>query len=252
MITRKRSETRESIQECKILQFMIDNDIHKFIVAKEIGMKGYRHWQIRLKMRNLNAEEKKDFSFFKANFGESIHVEECSDTWHYEKKDGQYWDEGDFDLDRLERLKTRYGTPNTEWQQAYLNLIRTQDVRQIDVAYDPDGNRGKSWLINHLFETGQAHYIPPYATSIEKMVQTTASLYLEEWKPYLVIDIPRAYKWSEQIYTAIESIKDGIIMDMRYSARPINIRGVKVVIMCNSEPKVSKLSKDRWRISTLS
>lgn len=252
MITRPRNPERESIQLCKMLQFMIDEDVHKFIIGCETGLKGYQHWQVRIKIRNLKADEKKDFVFLKANFGESAHIEPCSDTWEYERKDGIYYDEGDFNLDRLERLRTRFGVPNDIWQAQYLKLISTQDVRQIDVAYDPQGNKGKSWLINHLFETGQGHYIPPYATSIEKMVQTAASLYLQEWRPYLIIDIPRAYKWSEQIYTAIESIKDGIIMDMRYTARPINIRGVKVVIMCNTEPKVSKLSADRWRISTLS
>lgn len=252
MITRDRNPSRESVQLCKMLQFMIDNDVHKFIIGMETGLKGYKHWQVRIKIRNLTEEEKKDYSFLKANFGQGAHIEPCSDTWEYERKDGIYYDEGDFNLERIERLKTRFGTPNDLWQAQYLKLIETQDVRQIDVAYDPQGNKGKSWLINHLFETGKAHYIPPYATSIEKMVQTTASLYLQEWRPYLVIDIPRAFNWSNQIYTAIESIKDGIVMDMRYSARPINIRGVKVVITCNDAPKVNKLSADRWRISTLS
>jgi hypothetical protein len=252
MITRPRNRERESIQLVKMLQFMIDNDVHKFIIGEEVGITGYEHWQVRIKMRNLTEEEKKDYKLLKDNFGQGAHIEPCSDTWEYERKDGVYYDEGDFNLDRIERLKTRLGEPNDIWQAQFLKLIATQDVRQIDVAYDPQGNKGKSWLINYLFETGQGHYIPPYATSIEKMVQTCASLYLKEWRPYLIIDIPRAYKWSEQIYTAIESIKDGIVIDMRYQARPINIRGVKVVIMCNTEPKVSKLSADRWRISTLS
>lgn len=253
MITRPRNVARESVQEVKILQFMLDNDVHKFIVAKETGLKGYEHWQIRIKIRNLTTEEKAEWIFFKKAFGKDAHIEACSDTWQYERKDGQYWDEGDFLLSRIERLKCRLLPPNDVWQKQYLKLVETQDVRQIDVAYDPNGNKGKSWLMNHLYETGKAHYIPPYCTSIEKMVQTTASLYIKQgWKDYLLIDIPRSYKWSEQIYVAIESIKDGLIMEGRYEAQPINIRGVKIIIMCNDAPKVGKLSADRWRISTLS
>lgn len=263
MITRPRSDTRESCQEVKILQFMIDNDVHKFIVAKETGLNGYKHWQIRIKIRNLTEDEKKDFRFFKDNFGEACHVEACSDTWTYEKKDGNYWDEGDFNLSRIERLYCRKGELYP-WQKAYLDLVKTQDVRQIDVCYDERGNHGKTFLATHLCETGQAHYVPPYCTTIERIVQTVATLYINEWRNFLIIDIPRSYSWSPEICTAIESIKDGQIMETRFHPDPINIRGVKIIIMCNDEPpkykyvgrgknKVKKptLSEDRWRISTL-
>ena len=257
MITRPRAEgIRESIQEVKILQFMLDNDVHKFIVGKEIGTMGYRHWQIRIKIRNLTDEEKKDYSFLKAGFGSSANIAECSDTWEYESKDGNYWDEGDFILSRIERLYTRLGTPNDEWQAQYLNLIETQNVRTVDVAYDPKGNRGKSWLINHLVETGRAYYIPPSMATVEKVVQSVASYYLDNpWRDYVVIDIPRGYEWSIKLCVAIEQIKDGLVTDTRYKMRCINIRGVKVIVCTNNEipQKVySSLSKDRWRVSTLS
>lgn len=252
MITRSRNPKRESIQLVKMLQFMIDEDVHRFIIGTETGLKGYQHWQVRIKIRNLTEDEKKDYKFLKTNFGESAHIELCSDTWHYERKDGIYYDEGDFNLARIGRLQTRMGD-YLQWQETYLKLVSTQNDRQIDVAYDPQGNKGKSWLVSALFERGQAHYVPPYCTSIEKIVQTIASLYLKQgWRDYIIIDIPRAYKWSEQIYTAIESIKDGVIMETRYEAQPINIKGVKIIIMCNDAPKVNKLSADRWRISTLS
>lgn len=263
MITRPRNKERESVQEVKILQFMLDNDVHKFIVAKETGLNGYEHWQIRIKIRNLEPDEKKEFKFFKEGFGQSCHVEECSETWEYEKKDGDYWDEGDFNLSRIERLMCRKGELK-KWQKDYLKLVRTQDVRTIDVCYDINGNNGKSWLSNHLVETGQAHYVPPYCTTIERMVQTVATLYLKEWRDILVIDIPRSYTWSAEICTAIESIKDGNIMETRFHPVPINVRGIKIIVMCNDEPpkykwvgrgknKVKKptLSEDRWRISTL-
>lgn len=264
MITRPRNRARESVQLVKMLQFMIDEDVHKFIIGTETGIKGYEHWQVRIKIRNLTDEEKKDYQFLKAHFGESAHIELCSDTWNYERKDGMYYDEGDFNLARIGRIQTRLGDLK-EWQTDYLELVKTQNDRQIDVAYDPKGNNGKSWLVSALFERGLAHYVPPYCTTIERMVQTIASLYIKQgWRDYVLIDIPRSYEWSHEICTAIESIKDGIIMETRYEAQPINIRGVKIIVMCNEEPpkykyvgkgkkKVLKptLSEDRWRIATI-
>lgn len=225
-----------------------DYDIHKWVIGIEKGKDGLRHLQIRIRMRDgKDDHDRNAFEVLKYYFP-SGHFEPCSDTWHYEKKDGHYWSSED----TIEVRKQRFGHPRG-WQKTCVNALRTQNDRQIDVMYDPVGNMGKSWLVGHLFETGKAHYIPPYCSTIEKLVQTTASLFIKQgWRDYLIIDIPRAYKWSEQLYTAIESIKDGIIMETRYEAQPINIRGVKIVIMCNELPKLGKLSIDRWRIATLS
>jgi len=84
------------------------------------------------------------------------------------------------------------------------------------------------------------------------MLQMMASLAIqdrEDGRPprrYVVIDIPRTWKWSKDLYCAIETIKDGLIVDPRYSARPINIRGVKVLVLSNDRPSLDKLSVDRW------
>jgi len=64
----------------------------------------------------------------------------------------------------------------------------------------------------------------------------------------VIIDIPRSWKWNEALYTAIETIKDGLVYDPRYSAKMRNIRGVKVLCMSNTMPRVSALSEDRWDI----
>lgn len=222
-------------------------DIHKWVIGIEKGKDGLKHLQVRIRMRDGKDNHGRNaFEVLKYYFPQG-HFEPCSNTWHYEKKDGRYWTSDD----TIEVRKQRFGKPRG-WQKTCIEALGTQNDRQIDVMYDPIGNMGKSWLVGHLFETGKAHYIPPYATTIEKMVQTTASLYMDQYRPFLFIDIPRNYKWSEQVYTAIESIKDGLVMDMRYSARPINIRGVKVVVTCNTLPKLDKLSADRWRIAQLS
>lgn len=225
-----------------------DYDIHKWVCGIERGKDGLYHLQVRVRMRDGDDDKGRGpFDVLKHYFPQG-HFEPCSDTWNYERKDGHFWASDDTN----EIRKVRFGSPRG-WQKTCVNALRTQSNRQIDIMYDPVGCMGKSWLVNHLFEIGKAWYVPPYMSTLEKLVQTVASLYIKQgWRDYLIIDIPRAYKWSEQLYTAIESIKDGLIMEPRYEAQPVNIRGVKIVVMCNTLPVINKLSADRWRIAQLS
>jgi len=250
---------------CKILQYIWKNDIKKWIIGAEEGRGGYKHWQIRMEARD-------DFFYFeevkipyidrrgivqctkdKVKAGwiaqeiPEAHVEECSDTWDYETKEGRFiasWD-------TPEVRKLRFG--KMRWhQECAVHLVELTNDREVVVWYDPNGNSGKSWLCGHLYETGKAYYLPPTLTSVQSMLQTMASLAWEDRKAgrpprrYVIIDLPRSWKWSKELYCAIETIKDGLIMDPRYSARPIDIRGVKVLVLTNEEPKLDHLSSDRW------
>lgn len=217
-----------------------DLDIHKWTIGFEVGKDGYKHLQFRVQ---VSKDEKEGFEAIK-KYLPSAHLEVGSNKWGYERKSGRFLSSDD----TPEIRQVRFGKLK-EWQETALERLKTQGIREIDVYVDECGGMGKSHFINYLYETGKAHYIPPYCSTIEKLVQTTASLYLKQgWRDILAIDIPRAYKWSEQLYTAIESIKDGLIMEPRYEAQPINIRGVRIIIMCNVSPNREKLSADRWRI----
>lgn len=127
--------------------------------------------------------------------------------------------------------------------QSWLNCT---DDRQILVIYDESGCHGKSWLVNHWYETKQAFYCPPTIDTVKGLIQWIASGY--DGEPYIAIDIPRSWKWSEQLYVAIESIKDGLVYDTRYTSKLRNIRGVQIIVFCNEMPNVGKLSADRWLI----
>lgn len=221
--------------------FFWTNDCHKWVLGAEKGKSGYKHWQVRFRISIDSIETVREM--IQARFP-GAHIEEASDTWTYECKEKLHWTSDD----RPEILATRFGKPREEQQQV-IERLRSQNDRQVDVWYDPKGNSGKSWLVNHLHETGQAHYTPPYLSNVKEVVQTVASLYLMEWRDILVIDIPRSWKWSKELYTAIEAIKDGLIMETRYHPQPVNIRGVKVLVLCNTLPKLDALSLDRWRIN---
>lgn len=139
----------------------------------------------------------------------------------------------------------RFGKPDKH-QQAVLDKLDKTNDRQIVVWITESGGWGKSWIAGHLWEIGKAHVCQSCDT-VKGMVQDIASDYIKHgYRPYIVIDIPRTWKWTKDLYCAIERIKDGLIKDTRYDSKTINIRGVKILVLTNEEPKFDKLSEDRW------
>ncbi|QIR82261.1 replication associated protein [Chicken smacovirus mg2_55] len=226
----------------KALRIMIDvNDCKKWIIGKETGKNGYEHWQIRIETSNDGF-----FEWCKHHIP-SAHIEEAQqgvDECLYERKEGQFWTSSD----RPETLLQRFGAMRPAQKRALQALQSTND-RQVVVWYDAGGNVGKSWFCGALWERGLAYVTPPTVDTVKGLIQWVASCYMDGgWRPYVIIDVPRSWKWSDQLYCAIESIKDGLIYDTRYHSRMINIRGVKVMCLTNTMPKLDKLSQDRWCI----
>lgn len=224
---------RESIEEVYLLQWMLDNDIHKWIIAKETGNDGYKHWQVRMNTRYT-------FEALKQAFPKA-HIEEASDVYDYERKEGNYLTSED----STGQLETRFGElrPN---QRNILNNVSTQSDREIDVVIDPYGNTGKSWLTRYLYQHGKGFYVPPTITDARALIQYVANGYNKE--EIVVIDIARSTKWNNALYVAIETVKDGLVYDARYKTTVRDIHGCKVLVTCNVCPKLDKLSRDRWRL----
>lgn len=214
----------------------------KWIIGKETGRNGYEHWQIRCKVS-------------RQDFFEHVHAEapffaifKAQDEWEYERKEAHFTSSED----TIDILKVRYGAPKQD-QLRRLKWLKIQNDREIDIWYDPEGGQGKSWLVNWLWETGQAYYFPPFSGSIKALVQDVASDFIKHGKrPYVVIDIPRDIKFNSEIIGGLEAIKDGLIKEQRYSSQTINIRGVKILVTTNyklTAKEIGKLSKDRLIIN---
>lgn len=240
----------------KMLKIMIEeNDIHKWIIARETGKNGYRHWQIRLRVGNNSnfyafsgGRKTDDIRIGTGWVNKNIphaHVEECSDTWEYERKGGDFWSSED----TVEILKVRYGKP-TQSQKRILHEVANQNNRQVDVYYDSVGSHGKSWLSIYLYERGLAFIVPRFATTARGLSQYICSSYRNEG--IIIIDIPRSGKPTKDLYEAIEEVKDGLVFDERYHGKTRNVRGAKVLIFTNNKLDLKALSKDRWRIHGIS
>ncbi|QIN96627.1 MAG: replication-associated protein [Smacoviridae sp.] len=221
----------------KLLRIMIENnDCKKWIIGKEEGKNGYKHYQIRLSTSNP------EFFDWCKKYVPQAHIEECTDKWEYERKEGRYW----ASWDKVETRKERFGEPKG-WQRTALKRLRTQNDRQVDVWYDPVGNRGKSWLAGHLFETCGACIVPRDWNNPSEITNYLVHNYNDE--PIIVIDIPRETDIPKGFYATVEMIKDGLIGTTKWEGKMRNIRGVKILILTNKMMDLKKLSKDRWRLN---
>lgn len=226
--------SREKCSKKEIQTILEKTDPKKWIIAKETGRGGYKHWQIRVKCSGDLFEE-----CSKANL--NWHIEKSTEWSDYERKEANFWTSDD----TPQNLIDRYGTPKDE-QKRVLKLLESTNNREIVLWVDEEGNHGKSWLGRHLWETGKGHYTRFTGKDADSIVKDTCSKMEKNRRPIMVIDIPRSSEWSDKVYEAIEVIKDGLIDDPRYSASTINISGVKVLVTSNSHPYYNALSKDRW------
>lgn len=235
---------REQATKRKVFAFLEYYDVHIYTVGRERGKGGYEHWQIRFEASGIDDDkEGTGFATIKDWFPEA-HVENnASDNYEYERKEGRYFNSDD----NSEIIKRRYG-PLTKEQEHVYNLALESNDREIVVWCSRRGGVGKSFFGSALWERRIAHSILPSNTA-KGLIQDVASECIENGKrPVIVIDIPRTWKWTDELYFAIEKIKDGLIKDTRYHSRTIDIVGTAVIVLCNSYPKVGKLSADRWVI----
>lgn len=214
--------------------YLTRNDIHDWTIAYEVGRDGYRHIHVRLNARSTFEELQQSFP--------GVHIEEGStdEDW-YERKDGHFVSSEDtVDVRRCRFGKLR---PN---QQEVLELLDRQSDRQVLVWFDSTGGIGKSFFTRWLVERRRAYYVPPTVDNSKQIIQYVCAGY--KGQPYIVIDIPRSAKWNQSLYTAIESIKDGLVYDTRYTAKIRDIWGCKILVLTNTMPNLDALSKDRWII----
>lgn len=258
MMTLPRSdkEAREIGQLWDLMHFMIKYDVHKWIIAKETGNNGYKHWQVRLytsipgfpprkgESVQLNANGVRERSL--KEHWPMAHIEESSGETMYERKEGEFYTSED----TLEILKTRFGELR-EWQKEAVEIIMGQNDREVDIFYDPDGKSGKSFLVNHLYETGKALYINPFNCNITKVQQDICSAFEKRRYDIICIDIPRTQKWTADHYIVLEALKDGLVADPRYNYTNMNIRGAKIAVFCNTKPNQKNLTDDRMRVHEL-
>ena len=129
------------------------------------------------------------------------------------------------------------------WQRQLDDKIaREPDDRRVVFVVDPGGNKGKSWLVRYWFSTRD----DCQRLSIGR--RDDLAYAIDVTKRLFVFDIPRGDMELLQ-YSILEQLKDRMIFSAKYqSTCKVIPHKVHVVVFCNEEPNMTKMSSDRYKI----
>jgi len=149
-------------------------------------------------------------------------------------------------LELFGRKPTLVDGPLRPWQNALNDIIiQDPDDRKIIFVVDPDGNRGKSWLIRYWFSTRD----DVQRLSVGK--RDDLAYAIDESKSLFVFDIPRGQSEYLQ-YCILEQLKDRMIFSPKYDSRTkILSKTPHVVVFMNEDPDRNKMSRDRYRVMNI-
>lgn len=216
----------------------------------ERGASGYEHWQCRV---SLKVKSRKPMMPRVHESAWSVTSNANKDNLFYVFKEDTHidgpWCDTDVEvyIPRQFRNKTLY-----PWQLKVIEISKTFNDREINVIYDPVGNKGKSTLAAICELEMNGIDLPP-VNDAKELLQVICDICLakQDRSPNPVfVDIPRAMEKSRLhgIYTAIEQIKKGKLVDMRYHYKEWWIDSPCVWVCTNTEPDLHLMSNDRWKV----
>lgn len=130
------------------------------------------------------------------------------------------------------------------WQMTISNILADKtEHRSVHWVFDPRGNQGKTWLAKYCYH----HYDTGYIT----FGKAGDLLYLvsEMERGEYIFDLSRcATVAMEEIYGAIEAVRNGFFVSTKYKTRLVVMEPPTIVVFSNHKPDMSKLSVDRWRL----
>lgn len=142
------------------------------------------------------------------------------------------------------------------WQQHIWDNAHIREPRTVNLILDRKGCQGKSTLAALMELHGKGIDMPP-VNDADKLIQSLADILIgtENRTPGVIfIDIPRAMKQDKLygLYTAIEQIKKGKVVDVRYSYKQWWFDSPQIWVFTNTVPDMAYLSTDRWKIWAIS
>lgn len=133
-----------------------------------------------------------------------------------------------------------------QWQQHLNDRVNDDpDDRSIIFVVDPEGNNGKSWMTRYwLTKRDGTQFL-----SVGKRDDLAYSVNIES--DLFVFDIPRGSMEFLQ-YGILEQLKNRLVFSPKYSSvTKILKRTPHVVVFCNEQPDMNKLTEDRYVIMNL-
>lgn len=223
------------------LMNVLDKECDRYVIGKETGADGYKHYQIRMVCK-VPKEMSTVHNMLQRN------NPNCQGWVTPTSKEGRNFNycekEGDFIRSWEKALRSWATIELKDWQAQLKEIWKYQNEREVDVLFDPVGNIGKTVFAKHMVATHSATYVPPIGDAQDLM-----AFALEKPAKAYIFDMPRSesVKQKKGMWSAIEQIKNGYLYDKRYKFRDAWIDPPRVLVMCNELPEMDSLSSDRWR-----
>ncbi|AXQ66426.1 MAG: putative viral replication protein [Cressdnaviricota sp.] len=225
-----------------ILEKVFRELCYMYVFQEETGKNGTKHLQgiISLKKRMRWGE----FNLMKAiHWEKPINVKDC---YLYcckeETRTGDVF-AYNYEIPYRFRLKELYS-----WQHDIIRLIsKPADDRSVNWYWSERGNVGKSSFVKHLVMNFNAILLTKgkYNDICNLIFKANMTC-----KNIVIFDLPRN-NGNSISYDAIESIKNGMITNMKYETGFVCFPPPHVLVFANDMPEMDKLSLDRWNIVEL-
>jgi len=243
----------------------------QFTCQAEQGDSGYRHYQGRLSLIKKRRKTEKHiilklFKTWKPNYLEpTANPTALKGDLFYVMKEDTRIGEPFTDKDRPKEvyIPRHYRHIDLEklypFQQTIWNTIKDDKLfnsRQINLIYCKQGNKGKSTIAHLARLKANSLVIPAIINDAKELIQTACDMCMDSGlrNPNSVfIDMPRAMNKERLygVYSAIETIKDGYLYDVRHHFKSWDIDSPHVWVFTNTMPDLSMLSQDRWNLFTI-
>lgn len=218
-----------------------------YVIQEERGANGTPHLQGFLYFKNQVS-----FSTLR-QWDQRIHWERtasvtasvryCSDP---AKRTGRIWSRGYTVTSRDLRVIDHQNLYH--WQQALLDELNGEPhMRSVIWYVDIEGGCGKTALCRYLVKNVPFTMFVSTGSAKDITYQVVKST----WDPSIIVfNLPRSAEGAMS-YSAIESLKDGLLFSGKYEGGVKLFPPPHVVVFANFMPDMTKLSLDRWDIRTL-
>lgn len=148
--------------------------------------------------------------------------------------------------------------PEMAWHPECMQMLEDSNRRELVLVIDEKGETGKTVLTRKLVTKG-AFEVPSFLGGAKDLMRAAYGA-LDGTDPArihtLILDIPRSQAEAHKRFwwdacTALEKLKDGVIVEDRYTFRIRYIEPPRILVFTNTMPPVEALSRGRWKILNL-
>lgn len=227
--------------------------------VEEGNKTGYRHYQFRGKL--FKKRQKMDKVLVSCKWLPT--TKDLQDNWDYIDKaetaikGTKYKSWIDVDCNEKGQYIARQYRINEEQLFPFQKEIFVYkfDKDKVNVIIDKKGGLGKSTIAHftRLYKNGIVLPVVNDAKELEQACQNMLSGKKLRKEVIIIIDLPKAVNKERMagLYTAIERIKSGYVVDMRNKLKEWDFDSPMIWVFTNDAPDMSLLTQRRWNLYTV-